>query len=328
MGLDACFLLAAGCSDTTDPGCGDTPDDKVDYRAEMSGLVQGIAAYARAARPGFVVVTRNGLPLLTGDGHPDGPFVPEFLGAVDGVARDGVHYRLDEAGAPADPVPDEELTGYFDRLVVAGKPVLATSHCRAPADIDDAYLRSAVRGYLAFAAPGPACDAIPEYPNAPPGAHFADVERLTDARNYLQFLVPEPSSDRGEYLAQVAGTDYDVLILDADHDGTLLTPAEVTALRTKHGGGRRLVVAYLCIGAAETHRDYWRADWETDPPPWLEPADSDYPGLRNVRYWDPGWLDLIFGSPDAGLDRLIAAGFDGVMLDRVEAYEYFEDSYG
>ena len=30
------------------------------------------------------------------------------------------------------------------------------------------------------------------------------------------------------------------------------------------------------------------------------------------------------GSPDAYLDRILAAGFDGVYLDIIDAFEYFE----
>jgi cysteinyl-tRNA synthetase len=42
-----------------------------------------------------------------------------------------------------------------------------------------------------------------------------------------------------------------------------------------------------------------------------------------VKYWDPGWQSLIFGSPNSYLDKIVEAGFDGVYLDIIDAYEYW-----
>jgi cysteinyl-tRNA synthetase len=39
-----------------------------------------------------------------------------------------------------------------------------------------------------------------------------------------------------------------------------------------------------------------------------------------VRFWFPGWQDIIMYNEDSYLSRIIAAGFDGVYLDRVDAY--------
>ncbi len=39
-----------------------------------------------------------------------------------------------------------------------------------------------------------------------------------------------------------------------------------------------------------------------------------------MRFWDPGWRAILSGSGTAAIDRLIAAGFDGVYLDRADVY--------
>jgi len=44
-----------------------------------------------------------------------------------------------------------------------------------------------------------------------------------------------------------------------------------------------------------------------------------------VKYWHPGWQQLLYGSEAAALDQIIRAGFDGVFLDVVDAYQYFID---
>ncbi len=44
-----------------------------------------------------------------------------------------------------------------------------------------------------------------------------------------------------------------------------------------------------------------------------------------VRFGDPEWQRIIFGTPDSYLDRILAAGFDGIFLDRVDAYQDIAD---
>ena len=60
-------------------------------------------------------------------------------------------------------------------------------------------------------------------------------------------------------------------------------------------------------------------------PPWLAEENEDWRSNFFVKYWEKGWQDLIFGNPQALLDKILAAGFDGVYLDRVDAIYQFED---
>lgn len=61
-------------------------------------------------------------------------------------------------------------------------------------------------------------------------------------------------------------------------------------------------------------------------PPWLGDENETWSGNFAVRYWDKGWQDLIVGAPGSFVDRVLALGFDGVYLDRVDAYyEHIDD---
>ena len=42
-----------------------------------------------------------------------------------------------------------------------------------------------------------------------------------------------------------------------------------------------------------------------------------------VKYWRPEWQTILYGSSDACLDKIMAAGFDGAFLDVIDAYYYF-----
>lgn len=56
-----------------------------------------------------------------------------------------------------------------------------------------------------------------------------------------------------------------------------------------------------------------------DAPPWLAEENPEWRGNYLVRYWEPGWQSIIFGSPAAYLDKIIAAGFDGIYLDKIDS---------
>jgi len=152
------------------------------------------------------------------------------------------------------------------------------------------------------------------------------VNSLSEAANFLYLINPGAYDSRGAFIASVAATDFDVVLVDAFFDeAEALTAADVDALRQKANGGRRLVIAYFSIGEAEDYRYYWRPEWDDDPPDWLSDENEDWPGNHKVRYWDEGWQAVLLGSSGAYLDRILEAGFDGAYLDIIDAYEYFEE---
>ncbi|MGE0700967.1 MAG: endo alpha-1,4 polygalactosaminidase, partial [Hyphomicrobiaceae bacterium] len=125
-------------------------------------------------------------------------------------------------------------------------------------------------------------------------------------------------------VARAAASPFDLLVVDYAKDGgddSALTSAEVRRLQTKTGGGRRLVLAYLSIGEAESYRSYWRKDWKRQRPDWLLGENPDWDENYAVCFWDAGWQDLLCGSPGALLDRVMAQGFDGVYLDKCDVTE-------
>ena len=120
-------------------------------------------------------------------------------------------------------------------------------------------------------------------------------------------------------LDSIATSDLDLIVIDPVVEGERLGPAGVSSLRTKPDGGRRLVLAYLSVGEAESYRAYWQPGWRDAPPAWLGPENPRWPGSFAVRYWLPEWRGLLLG--EGGMfDAILSAGFDGVFLDRVDAY--------
>ena len=167
---------------------------------------------------------------------------------------------------------------------------------------------------------------MPAYPATPYHAHAGDVTGLAAARNFLYLINPGPwDDDRTGFLDTLRATRHDLMVVDLFfNDGTALTSAEVQSLRTKSGGGRRRVICYFSIGEAEDYRYYWQTAWETNPPDWLLGENPDWPGNYKVRYWDPDWQAILLEGSGSYLEQIMAAGFDGVYLDLVDAFEPFE----
>ena len=96
-------------------------------------------------------------------------------------------------------------------------------------------------------------------------------------------------------------------------------------LKIKLNGGSRLIIAYMSIGEAEDYRYYWDSDWNNTPPSWLEEENPNWEGNFKVRYWEAEWKGIIYGNDSSYLKKILDAGFDGVYLDIIDAFEYFED---
>lgn len=130
----------------------------------------------------------------------------------------------------------------------------------------------------------------------------------------------------------IAGVSADLAVIDYASDGdeeTAFTPADLRRMKTRPDGGTKKVVCYMSIGEAEDYRYYWNDSWQPGlSPAWLDALNPDWPGNFKVRFWDQEWQAVIFGHPNAYLDKILAAGFDGVYLDIIDAFEYWRDDKG
>ena len=308
------------------PGCiFDDEDEEVDHRQEMRDLVEEISAQARATDPDFIVIPQNGHELATRDGEPTGELVESYIAAIDGVGREDLFYGYNGIDKPTPVGERDHMLAFMDLFENADVEVLVTDYCTQRSFVYESVQESTDRGYLAFPADSRELDTIPTYPTEPYQVNAANVTTLADARNFLYLLNPDRFNGTEDYLAALQGTNFDVLIIDAFVNGSIiLSPEEVASLRTKANGGTRLVIAYMSIGEAEDYRYYWNVGWNYNSPSWMEDDNPDWEGNYKVEYSSKEWKALLYGREGTYLDRILSAGFDGVYLDIIDAYEYFE----
>jgi cysteinyl-tRNA synthetase len=121
---------------------------------------------------------------------------------------------------------------------------------------------------------------------------------------------------------RIGDTAFDLAVVTLSTTGN--SPKVIPALKNSPGGPK-IVLCYMSIGQSENYRWYWQPEWIENPPEWLDVPDGVWAGDHWVRYWDPEWQRIIYGTPESYLDQILAIGFDGVYLDRVDAYWYYQD---
>lgn len=305
--------------------CNKSGDSGIDYRAAMRDFVVEISKYAKSTNPGFNIIPQNGIELVSSNQTEDGPPEMTYLNAIDGNGQEDLWYGYDKDDK-ATPVNETKyLNAFLTISKKAGKSILATDYCSTPAKMADSYNRNKGAGYISFAADHRALDNIPSYPRPIYAENSDDVTTLDQARNFLYLINPQNFTAKTDFINALASTNYDLIITDLffEDDGAF-TIAEINRLKQKANGGKRLVVCYLSIGEAEDYRYYWQSEWRKNKPVWMEKENPDWAGNFKVRYWDKAWQDIIFGNDSSYLKKIINAGFDGVYLDIIDAYEYFE----
>ncbi len=274
--------------------CSSPISEQVNYRREMIKFVSAIRSHARARRPGFLVIGQNGLELLS----------PDYLAVIDGVGQESLHFSHAVEGRATGDEHRQYFYGVLKRVKDAGKRVLITDYVETSKQAQESHRLNKAAGFEGFAATSRELDSVDGNGGA-----------------FLYLINPGKFPDKESYLTALAEAEHEMLIIDTGFSGDdLLTSEDVKRLK-KNG---RPVLAYLSIGEAETYRPYWDPSWKQSPPPWLAEENPDWSGNIKVHYWEPAWQKIILGSPDAALDKILDAGFDGVYLDIIDAFGYFE----
>lgn len=135
------------------------------------------------------------------------------------------------------------------------------------------------------------------------------------------------SSNRAIAVRRLAASSRDWLVLDPQFSEVdRWSRSDLATLRRAQPG--RKILAYISIGEAENYRPYWKTDWaiggvlSPTAPDWLLSENPSWPGNFKVKFWSPVWQQIMLSAVDAAM----AQGFDGVYLDIVDAFEFFEQN--
>ncbi len=154
-----------------------------------------------------------------------------------------------------------------------------------------------------------------------------DVAQTDNTKKTMQeqnLLISQPAFEPDSTLVCVlqninykmlSSADFDIAIVDPDD--SRLTKKNIFSLHSQN----KALIAYLSIGEAESYRNYWQKDWKPGNPVFLDEENPNWKGNFKVKYWHNDWQKIVFDS----LSKIIDKGYDGVYLDIVDAYDYFDD---
>ncbi|PIE60980.1 MAG: hypothetical protein CSA29_05685 [Desulfobacterales bacterium] len=299
------------------------------YRQEMRQLVQEISFYAKQINPDFVIIPQNGVELVSISGDDNGPVDMDYMAAIDGIGQESLNYGYAQDDEETPESENRWIRNFLDMARNnSGIKILVTDYCSDQAKMARSYALNNTNQYISFAADHRALDAIPDYPVPVFNETAKNISNLQQAQNFLYLINPDNAySTRQDFVDAITHTNYDLIIMDYFYNGQAFTHDQIEALKQKANGGRRLLICYLSIGEAEDYRYYWQADWTIGHPHFVVDENPNWAGNYVVKYWDTGWKDILFGNYNSYLKKIIDAGFDGVYLDIIDAFEYFEDEY-
>lgn len=301
----------------------------LDYREEMRRFIQSISTFTHKYRPNFVVIPQNALDLLVKiDDVDETRAAPArtYMRSIDGVLQEKLQFGDPEFGMPT---PDEVRQNLLARTELAmknGLMVLIVDYVKNAKGVDESQRLNSAKNYISFAAPamGPELNRLPDYPSRPFNENSTSVLSLTQVKNFAQIRDSAAFGVQQQFVLKMHDTNYDMVVVDIFHKRAPLSKRAVETLKYKKTGGRRLVLAYVDIGSAASYLYYWKPRWQEGSPLWISASFPADPDKYYVEFWHPEWQKIITGNTDSYIYGVIAQGFDGVVLDGLEAYRFFE----
>ncbi|MES1207848.1 MAG: endo alpha-1,4 polygalactosaminidase, partial [Pseudomonadota bacterium] len=136
-----------------------------------------------------------------------------------------------------------------------------------------------------------------------------DLASLDGVRRWWILIGSSPALDAIDWHKQSADTQMAVLSGDPRIPLSAL-PRDAIRL------------GYLSIGEADPRREYWN---EVRAAPFLVEPDPSWPENVRVDLRDPQWQAVLL---DQEIPRLLAMGFDGLMLDTIDTAPYLQAKDG
>jgi cysteinyl-tRNA synthetase len=290
-------------------------EDKKTKKAgkKMQEFVIGISKYAKNNNPDFIVIPQNGAELAFKNLESHSDLNDVYLKAIDGIGIEDLFFNEE---AKIDTYRLEML-----RKIAKSKKIIVSDYITDDKAIAENNQQNITEGFLSF----PRSRSNEHYKEIPKEIieeNDSNITKFSTAKNFLYLINSSNFKTKAAFIEAIAATNFDVVSIDLFYKNRPLTKVDIDQLKTKANGGKRLVISYMNIGAAENWRYYWNPRWSLNNPIWLKKKYEGYNDEFYVEFWHQDWQNIIYGNEDSYLKKIMDAGFDGLYLDNVEAY-YF-----
>ena len=305
----------------------------VDPRQEMRKFIRNISSVSRRANRNFVVITMGGLELIEKidavDTTRKSP-ATTYMRAIDGIIVRSLNMHPPEGGkreTRTDKNVRDELIRMADLGKRRGLRILVADYAKSPSMITESFNLNKAKGYVPFTVDNPEFrfDTIPAFPKRPFRENSKNITGLKFAQNILFLNDPSGYDSRDNFVLALNDTNFDAVVVDVYHRGrTPFQRDHVHGMKFKKLGAKRLVLAYMNVGQADSSRYYWKSSWREGRPSFLGSSVLGEPDNHYVQYWNPAWKKIIAGDTKSYAYGIIRQGYDGVVIDGVDSYLFFE----
>ena len=148
-----------------------------------------------------------------------------------------------------------------------------------------------------------------------------NIFKLSEAKN-ISFLIDDSRyKSKAEMLQDIAASNYDVVVINPlFHTQTPFSDKEVSSMRYKRNGARRLIIAMQNVSEAFKLHYYWQKDWNKTRPDWMIRKSFSSQDAFITRYWTAEWQKIISDYTKSIVD----SGYDGIFFTGIENHRYFE----
>lgn len=299
----------------------------MDYKQEMRDFVQDISTYSKGINPNFAIIPQNGAELISTTGDNEGSPEMNYINAIDGIGQESLNHGYDADDQATPSQENEWMRIFLDMAKNNGTvQIMVIDYCSTQSKMDNSYSVNHTNNYISFAADHRELDNIPNYPSPIYNENSDTITSLYQAKNFLHLINPDNLyTNKQDFVDAVKNTNYDCIIMDFFYNGEEFTATQIEELKQKANGGKRLLICYMSIGEAENYRYYWQSNWTIGNPSFIEKENPNWQGNYVVRYWETEWQHIIFGNDNSYLKKILDAGFNGVYLDIIDAFEQFEN---
>lgn len=283
----------------------------VEAGKKMQHFVIDISKYARNLKKDFIIIPQNGAELAFIDINPDKELNQNYLNAIDGI---GIEELFDDSNMKFDDYRLKML-----QKIGKTEKVIVSDVVNKTENVDRINSEHHSKGFISY----PRIGDNYHYGNIPSEVikeNTKDILSLKDAENCLYLINSDKFETKELFIKSIEKTNFDLVLIDMFYHTFPLKKEDLKRIQYKKNGGKRILISYINIGAAENWRDYWQPDWKFGSPSWLKKKYVGYDDEIVVEFWNPTWKKIIFGNDASYVKKIIDSGFDGMYLDNVEAY--------
>ncbi len=308
----------------------------VNYRQEMRDNINSLAEYAKEKNKDFIIIVHEGQDLLKKslweyhlDGYNDAR--RKGLDANDPAflinLKQSVPELEPEVGSHssnyAQNIDGLALNGIFcgKSLPETALKTISVSYCPSGNAYNAAIAKSIDKGVLlyGFINPDTAFKKIEKWPIIDENAKT--ISTLNDAQNINLLIDDSAYNTKADMLDAIAKSNFDVVVINPlFHSKEAFSKDEISSIKYKKNGPKRLIIALQNISEIKDTDPYWKKGWTLGNPSFLvRPSFVDKNGVI-ARYWDYEWKKLM----SKYFKAIVATEYDGAFLTGLENHSYFE----